>query len=297
MKRRTFIRQTGLASASTALPLPIISRPLAPKYKMGLQLFTVRDVMATDPIGTLKAVRELGYEDSEIFGYDSENGTFYGLKAKEFRRVIDDLGFGVSSGHYNFSQFFNGPHTVLKEYLAHCIEGSHLIGAKYITWPWLAPEYRYAEGYKKLVNLLNHMGEQVKEGGLSFAYHNHGFEFADLGGQTGYDMILAGTDEELVKLQMDMYWVAHSSKTSMAQYIAQNPGRYVMWHIKDMDKVTRDYSELGNGSIDYVSLLSQLDKDALEHIYIEQGGNFAHNSIQSITDSAAYFKTHLARYF
>mgnify|MGYP000666355001 FL=1 len=88
----------------------------------------------------------------------------------------------------------------------------------------------------------------------------------------------------------------HSAKLSPAELIANQPGRYVMWHIKDMDKVTRDYTELGNGSIDYIDMLSTVDTDALEYYYLEQGGNFAKNSMQSIADSAEYFKKHLQQY-
>jgi sugar phosphate isomerase/epimerase len=296
--RRTFIKQTGGLLAATVLPLHMCTdvKNKSPKFKMGLQLFSIRDAMAEDPITTLKKVRELGYEDSELFGYDGENGTFYGIKAKEFKKVIDDLDFTVTSGHYDFSSLFMNPFNDLKAYLEKCIEGSHHIGAKYITWPWLAPQYRNMDGFKKLSETLNKMGEVVKKGGLGFAYHNHGFEFTDHNGEIGYNTILSETDPDLVKLQMDMYWVKHSAKLSPAKLIAQNPGRYVMWHIKDMDKVTRDYSELGNGSIDYVDILSKIDTDALEYYYIEQGGNYAHNSMQSATDSAQYFKKHLQQY-
>ena len=149
------------------------------------------------------------------------------------------------------------------------------------------------DNFKLLAEKLNKMGEQVKAAGLGFAYHNHDFEFTDHHGENGYDTILYNTDASLVKLQMDMYWVVHSSKKSPAQLIAQHPGRYVMWHIKDMDKITRDYTEMGNGSIDYVDILSTIDTDALEYYYIEQGGNFAHDSMRSIADSAAYFKKNL----
>lgn len=265
-------------------------------FKMGLQLFSVRDAMAKDPIDTLKKVRAFGYEDSELFGYDGENKTFYGLKATEFKKVIDDLGFTVTSGHYDFSSFFAKPFNTLQNYLEQCIEGSHAIGAKYITWPWLAPEYRNIESFKLLTEKLNRMGELVTKNGLGFAYHNHNFEFTDHDGEKGYDYILSQTDPDLVKLQMDMYWVAHSSKLTPAELIAQNPGRYVMWHIKDMDKQTRDYSELGNGSIDYIDILSKIDKDALEYYYIEQGGNYAKNSMQSASDSAEYFKKQLQQF-
>ena len=93
-----------------------------------------------------------------------------------------------------------------------------------------------------------------------------------------------------------MYWVAHSSKLSPSELIAKHPGRFVMWHIKDMDKETRDYTELGNGSIDYISMLSEIDSDALQYYYLEQGSNFAENSMQSVADSASYFKKHLRQY-
>ena len=294
--RRNFLKQSGVLVSAAILPISSFSMANNSKFKMGLQLFTIRDAMAEDPISTLKKVRVLGYEDSELFGYDGKNDTFYGLKSKDFKKVIDDLDFTVTSGHYDFSSYFTKPFEKLEGYLEQCIEGSHAIGAKYITWPWLAPEFRTIDNFKRLAEKLNKMGELVNKSGLGFAYHNHDFEFTDHHGENGYDIILDDTDAELVKLQMDMYWVEHSSKKSPKQLIEDNPGRYVMWHIKDMDKVTRDYTELGNGSIDYVKMLSEIKPDALQYYYLEQGGNFTHNSMQSITDSAAYFKKNLQKF-
>ena len=85
----------------------------------------------------------------------------------------------------------------------------------------------------------------------------------------------------------------HSSKLAPKEWIKKQPGRYVMWHIKDMDKVTRDYTELGNGSIDYLNILPDPIESGLEYYYIEQGGNFTHSPMQSAATSAAYFKKHL----
>lgn len=294
--RRNFVKQSSLLLSAAMLPISCFGIEKKPKDKMGLQLFTIRDAMEKDPIATLKKVRAMGYEDSEVFGYDDKKGTYYGIKAKSFKKLIDDLEFTVTSGHYDFSSYFMKPFNELQDYVSHCIEGSHAIDAKYITWPWLAPEYRTIENFKLLTEKLNKIGEQVTKSGLGFAYHNHGFEFDDHDGKNGYDIILSETDPELVKLQMDMYWVKHSSKLSPAELIVQNPGRYVMWHIKDMDKVTRDYSELGNGSIDYVDMLSNINTDVLEYYYLEQGSNFAQNSMQSVADSAAYFKEKLQKY-
>ena len=292
--RRTFLKQTGVLSVSSILPLSVL--PVNYKYKMGLQLFTIRDAMAKDPLGSIKYARSLGYEDGEIYGYNGDNDTYYGIKSKEFKKQLDSLDFTISSGHYDFSSRFNEPIDVLKKYVDQCIIGSENLNSKYITWPWLAPEYRTIENFKVLTDKLNIIGEQVTNAGLQFAYHNHDFEFTDHNGEQGYDIILSGTDPNLVKLQMDMYWVEHSSNKSIHELIKENQGRYVMWHIKDMDKVTRDYSEMGNGSIDYKNILSSIEQKDLQYYYIEQGGNFAKNSMQSITDSAIYFKKHLQRY-
>jgi sugar phosphate isomerase/epimerase len=292
--RRLFLKQTGVLSVSSILPLSVL--PIDFNYKMGLQLFTIRDAMAKNPIQSIKYARELGYVDGEIYGYDVDNDTYYGIASKEFKMQIDDLDFSISSGHYDFSSHFNDTKEKLERYIDQCIKGAHTLDSKYITWPWLAPEYRSIENFKILADKLNAIGEQVTNAGLQFAYHNHDFEFTDHNGEQGYDIILSGTDANLVKLQMDMYWVEHSADKSPDELIAENPGRYVMWHIKDMDKVTRDYSEMGNGSIDYRKMLSSINKDDLQYYYIEQGGNFAKNSMQSIKDSALYFKKHLQRY-
>ncbi len=303
INRRRFVKQSGLLVSASLLPTSCWSsekkempKAIKSKYKMGLQLFTIRDAMAKNPLESLKKVAALGYEDLETYGYDGDKDLYYGYKSSEFKTILEDLNLTATSGHYGFSDYFEKSDEELKKFVDQCITGAKALNKSYITWPWLAPEYRTLEHFKLLAQKLNQIGEQVNAAGLGFAYHNHDFEFTEHDGKIGYDIILNETDDDLVKLQMDMYWVEHASKLSPSEWIAKQPGRYVMWHIKDMDKVTRDYTEMGNGSIDYVDLLSKIDTDALEYYYIEQGGNFAQNSMQSITDSAAYFKKNLKKY-
>lgn len=291
MNRRSFIKNT--AKATIIAPLAYNFDLNKPKYKMGYQLFSIRDQMAIDPINTLKSLKKMGYQDFEIYGFDNEKQMYYGLKSSEFKKVLDDLELTVTSGHYGFSPYLEKTNDELNKYVDQCIVGAKTINSKYITWPWIAPEQRTIENFKLMAHKLNLIGEQVKKAGLSFAYHNHGFEFEDLNGQTGFDIILKETDASLVKLEMDMYWVMHSSKYTPQELIDAQPGRYALWHIKDMDKVSRDYSELGNGSINYLDLLPDPKKSGLEYYYIEQGGNFAVNSLQSAADSAKYFKKNL----
>lgn len=293
MKRRDFIQNTALLSTAISLGFSQTAFSKAQKYKLGLQLFSVRDVMDKDPIDTLKALKKMGYQDFETYGYNSKEGTLYGLKTLDLKQRLDDLGLTVTSGHYGFSDYFDASESKLNRFVDRCIQGAKDLDSSYITWPWIDPIYRNAEGFKKLADKLNSIAEQVVKAGLGFAYHNHGYEFEQWNGTTGHNILMERTDPSLVKLQMDMYWVIHSGKTPK-ELVAAQPGRYVMWHIKDMDIETRDYTELGNGSIDYTKILPSAYTSGLEYLYIEQGGNFAHSSMQSAEDSAKYYKKYLS---
>jgi len=296
INRRDFMRQsTGLVSACM-ITLPGIAKEPFAKYKMGLQLFTVRAPLANDVVGTVKKIAALGYEDSETYGYDPAQGKYYGLKASAFKQLLADNGMITTSGHYDFTKFFDKPKDEMTRYVDRCIEGASALGQRYITWPWLDPALRTLENFRLLTGKLNSIGERVNKAGLGFAYHNHDFEFVDYNGENGYDIIMRETDPKLVKLQIDLYWVMHSSKLSPAELFTKQPGRFVMWHVKDMDKVSRDYTELGNGSIDYSVILPEASRAGLQYYYIEQGGNFAKDPMQSVTDSAAYFKKNLEKY-
>ncbi|MEQ8471655.1 MAG: TIM barrel protein [Marinoscillum sp.] len=296
MKRRDFLEKSALLSTAAFLPFRGISSAREPQYKMGLQLYSVHQDMINDTTGTLAAVKEMGYEDFETFGFDPAKGTFYGISASDFKATLDDLGLSASSGHFGFSSILRGSVDDRKRFTNACIAGAKSLNLKYITWPWMAPEQRTLETFQKLPDMLNAIGEQITQAGLGFAYHNHGFEFVDYDGKTGYDIILRETDPELVKLQMDMYWVMHSSKFTPKQLVALQPGRFVMWHIKDMDKVSRDYTELGNGRINYKEVLPDPKQSGLEYYYLEQGGNFATSPLVSVADSARYFQEHLQQY-
>lgn len=296
INRKDFIVQSASLMSASLLALHGFSKDPPAKYKMGLQLFTVRGPLARDLTGTIKKIASIGYEDCETYGYDPEQKKYYGIEASALKQLLADNNMIVTSGHYDFTNYFNKPADAMMRYVDQCIEGAHALGQRYITWPWLDPAFRTIENFKLLATKLNAIGERVNEAALGFAYHNHDFEFTDHAGENGYTIIMKETDPALVKLQMDLYWVMHSSKLSPSELFSLQPGRFVMWHIKDMDKISRDYSELGNGSIDFSVILPEASRAGLQYYYIEQGGNFAKDPIQSITDSAAYFKKHLEKY-
>lgn len=292
MERRSFLKSISVLGGSAFAGFPQLACSRRSNYKMGLQLYTIRDAMAIDPVETLKKVKTMGYEDFETYGYDPNTNKIYGFKVNDFKQILDNLELTTTSGHFAFADYFNATDDKLKWFVDQCIQASKILNAPYITWPWVHPEQRNAESFKILADLLNRVAEQVNAAGLGFAYHNHGYEFERWEGNSGYEILMQLTDPDLVKLQMDMYWVVHSGKTPK-ELVKEQPGRYVMWHIKDMDKVTRDYSELGKGSIDYTQILPDPVASGLEYYYIEQGGNFAVNAMESVQTSAIYFKKEL----
>ena len=279
------MQQAGAFASALALPAS-----QARRYKMGLQLYTLRAAMRTDVDGTLKRVAGLGYEEVETYGFDPEGIRFYGLPGKTFAERLRDNNIATPSGHYDLNRFVNSSVDDLKRYVDRCIEGARTLGQAYITWPLLDEDSRTIEKFKVAAERLNLAGAQIKKAGLQLAYHNHDFEFVEQNGQIGYDIILKETDPALVKLQMDLYWIAHGSKLTANEWFRRQPGRYVMWHVKDMHPTSRDYTELGNGTIDFTRIWPDASLAGLKHFFVEQGGNFTHDPFRSVADSADYVK-------
>jgi sugar phosphate isomerase/epimerase len=286
MSRRQFVQTSVLASTALAFP----TAQSRPRFKMGLQLYTVRAAMARDLDGTLKTIADLGYQELETYGFDPKGIGYYGQPAKAFAERLATHKLTTPSGHYDLNRYMSTSIDDLKGYVDRCIEGAKALGQTYITWPLLDPDSRTLDKFKIAAERLNIVGAQVKKAGLEVAYHNHDFEFIEQNGQIGYDIILKETDPALVKLQMDLYWIAYGSKLSPHEWFERAPGRFVMWHVKDLHKVNRGYTELGNGTIDFTKIFPDAKLSGLKHYFVEQGGNFTKDPIQSITDGAAYMK-------
>ncbi|WP_339071033.1 sugar phosphate isomerase/epimerase [Chitinophaga sp. 212800008-4] len=297
INRRNFLTQSGLAVMGTLLSPPALAALHKPRFKMGLQLYTIREAMERDVTGTLKRVAALGYQDLETYGFDPARVGYYGLSAGDFKQLLKDAGLTTSSGHYDLYKYLNVPEADLLGYVDQCIAGAKQLDQQYITWPWLAPEDRTIDKFKLLSAKLNTIGARVKQAGLRLAYHNHDHEFIDQGGINGYQVIMKETDPDLVKLQIDMYWVVRAAKKQPIEFFKQQPGRFVMWHIKDMDRKTQDYTELGQGAIDYTKILPDFRMAGLEYYFLEQGGNFrTGDAMDSIAENAGFFKSKLRKF-
>lgn len=297
MKRREFIETTGMLSVGSLVALNQSSSlfsGIAGKKDIGIQLYTVRDAMTVDPKGTLKTLATLGYTDVECAGY--AEGKFYGMKVAEFKMVLADLGLTMNSGHT-----LTGNHkkdqtrTMVNQWEAACEDFAN-VGMKSIVLAYLFDyERKKIDDYHYISDLLNKCGETAKKHGLQMAYHNHDFEFMPLEGMTPYDVMLAETDKDLVKYELDLYWVKKANKEA-ATYFKNHSGRFPLWHVKDMDNTPdKFFTEVGNGVIDWKEMFSHAKTSGMQRFYVEQDVCKNHLPLESAKISIDYLKSNIVK--
>jgi len=283
--RRIFIKQAAVAAAGAALIPAFACSPAAAASKtVGLQLYTLRELLPKDVKGVIEKVAKAGYKEVETYGYTAEAG-FWGLDAKSFKSLLDANGLKAPSGHFGLEEFIKtGDKEILKPLLA----GAAELNMEYFTCPYLPEELRPdLEGFKKVAGRLNEAAELAKQTGLQMAYHNHDFEFVKYGDTTGYDILLQETNKDLIQFEMDLYWVVRSGNDPKALF-DKHPGRFVMWHVKDMDKTNNTINtEVGNGKIDFKSIYKHAKQAGLKHLIVEQE-NFSIDPFVSIKKSFDY---------
>ena len=303
MRRRTFLSLAGAATAYASLAAACERG--AREWPVGYQLFSVRDAMASDPLGTLTALRDMGYRHFEGYGYDADADRLYGMPPATLADHLAALGTPMTSAHFGFAAYLDpaaGGTDALRRYTDACLGAAEALGLDYLVWPVVPAAYRTADGYARLAESLNVIGEQLAGSGRQLAFHNNGGEFAPLpparggdGARSGYDIVLAGTDPARVRLQLDMYWLAHDDAgLTPAEIVARAPGRVELWHVKDMHPASRDYTELGAGTLDYAALLPDPAASGLRHLYLEQGGNYASDSMASAETNVSHWRNALA---
>jgi sugar phosphate isomerase/epimerase len=281
MKRREFI-QTAAFIAVIALALPSFMYISKTKSAIGLQLYTLRDVIPADPKGVLKKVADAGYTKLETYGYD--NGKIFGMDFKEFSKYANGLGMKITSGHY--------PLALAKdlEKWEKAVLDAKAIGQEYMVVPYInAPERTTIEDYKNICAALNKAGEICNKHGVRLNYHNHNFEFETLEGQLPYDVMLKELDPKKVGMEMDLYWVVFAGKDPLA-YFEKYPGRFEQWHVKDMDKEDRTKNaDVGTGSIDFKPIFEKANQSGMKQFYVEQE-SYKGTSLESIKPSATNLK-------
>ena len=242
--------------------------------KIGLQLYSIKELTEKDFFGSLEKVAKIGYQGVEFAG-------FFGAPASELKKVLDDLGIVPCGSHTGID--------ALEEELNRVIDYNLEIGNQYIICPGLPEHMRDSyDAYLKLADKFNEIGQKCKDQGIQFGYHNHDVEFQKFNGEYGLDILLSNTQPDLVHMELDTFWVEYAGLKSvdfMKKYPKQHSS---LIHIKDMKSLDEKIStEVGNGIMDFVEIIN-LAKELGTKWYIVEQEEFEMPQLESIEKSLEY---------
>ncbi len=261
LSRRSLLRAAALS--------PVASLPAFAAHSLssiGVQLYTVRNVILNDPAATLNAIAALGYHEAEVIG-DTIPKIWTALQASNLKPV---------SMHADTAIFFPGKEKELDDAIA--LAKSH--GFEYIVFPYLPPNQRGdAAVYHKLAQTLNAAGRKVSAAGLHFCYHNHAFEFQPMDGTMPLEIMMKETDPALVSLEMDVFWVSVAGHNPV-EMLHKYSKRVALLHLKDKAQgfpvqynenvPPSTFREVGHGSLDFPAILKAAQSTRVKHYFVEQ---------------------------
>jgi len=289
--RRSFLKSTSILSAG----LYMAPSAFAPKSQLiGLQLYTVRDAMDKDPGGTLARVAQIGYTSVEGATYTGTE-KFYGMSPAEFKKILKKNGLVMLSSHYRLGEV-KDKGEVVKGTMLHdwdkAVDDAAELGLKYMVCAWLDEKERGTlDHYKYVADQLNIAGERCKKSGIQLCYHNHNFEFEKQGDTYPYNIIL-GSDKNLVKMEIDLYWVKKAGQDAIKLF-HEHPGRFPLWHVKDMDNTPeQNFTEVGSGVINFKEIFKYKDLAGMKYFFVEED-KCPGSPFDSITKSINYIKKNL----
>ncbi len=315
--RRKFLQQSG-TFALAGLLLPRLGNAdsfFSNKKTMpiGLQLYTLGDLMTTDTKGTLEKLAAIGYKEVESAG--SQKGNFYGYIPKEFSTMVKDAGLHWRSAHvggapFTMTQIMKMAKTAedsarIKTYMEKMKDAPKPLnltdnyqqladdaaagGLSYLVCSSIPVSTM--DEIKKAADVFSKSGEACKKNGVQFAYHNHVTEFDEIEGTRPFDYILNNTDKDLVKMELDLAW-ATKAKQDPVELFKLHPGRYPLWHVKDLDKATMNPAEVGAGIVDFKRVFDNAKLSGMQYFFVEQDG--APQPLQNVTNSYNYLNKMLA---
>jgi sugar phosphate isomerase/epimerase len=261
--RRSFLGCSALALSGARVAYGAAPDPLD---SLGVQLYTVRSVLGTKSEQTLQALDQIGYREAEAT-WASLDAIWADLTKTRLRPV---------SVHLDSALFLPENRARLTAAISHCKE----LGFQYAVYPYLPPKERGGlDVFKALAGTLNRAGEECRNAGLQFCYHNHAFEFEPLGSTTGMDTLLSRTDKKLVGWEMDIFWVSVGGHNPI-DLLRQHAGRVPLLHLKNKaegmpvqytETVPKTaFREAGNGSLDFPAILRAASAAGVRHYFVEQ---------------------------
>ena len=256
VERREFLG-TVAAGAAALGGLPLLPSPFrlppARLDRIGLQLYTVRELLRQDFERTLARIAAIGYREVEFAGYhDHPPG--------QVRAVLDRHGLDAPSAHVAFESLEAGWDGVL--------QAARVVGHRYVVVAWIPQEHRRSlDDWKRIGEQFNRAATSCRAAGLQFAYHNHSFEFEALDGRRPYDVLVEVTDAGLVQLELDFFWVTKGRADPLA-YFARFPNRFPLVHVKDTT-AGGDMVDVGKGVIDWRRLFARRAEAGIRHYFVE----------------------------
>ncbi|GAC1301810.1 MAG: sugar phosphate isomerase/epimerase [Mucilaginibacter sp.] len=281
--RRKFLQSAGtLALGSMAFSGRAASlfNDMAP-HPVGLQLFTFFGIIDDDVKGTLTKISGVGYK--EIESAFSKKGGYYGMKPKEFKAMVNDLGMSWKSHHvigapfkmpkgYKMPVGADGKPMVippmhnLRDNMQEIVDEAAEGDLKYLVCA-NAPTGTLDE-IKSTVEILNKTGEAAKKAGIQFAYHNHDMEFHEVEGKVPYHLLLSETDPHNVKMELDLAWAVKGGQDPVDLF-AHHPGRFPLWHVKDLDASHVNILPVGSGTIDFKRIFAHKSAAGMQDFFVE----------------------------
>ena len=289
VSRRTFLYEMAAIGMSTSLMsacASAFSRGSTPSRvnHIGLQLYTVRDLLEKDFDGTLAQVATIGYTNMEFAGY-------YNRTPEQVRAILDRLSLVSTSAHIGAQ--------LMRQDAAGQIRSAKVIGQEYITLPsYPFPRDGGIDAWKRGAAEFNQWGAMCRDAGIRLAYHNHSAEFAKVDGDTtGYDVLMRETDPALVDFEMDLYWTVFADKDPNALF-AKYPGRIALWHVKDLavTQGVKGMTPVGRGTLDFRNYFAHAGEAGMKHFFVEHdtAASYPGGSLASIQASYSYLHEILA---
>ena len=303
--RRNFIGKTAALILGTTLVSKATWANVSSLYKprpLGIQLFTFFSTIDQDVPGTLKKIKDAGY--TEIESAFSRKGGYYGMTAKEFDKLLKDMGLIWKSHHVTGAPFkmpagakppvdAEGkpisipPMRNLRDNYREIIDELAEVKLPYLVCASTPIETK--DEVKASTDVLNMAAEATKKTGITLAYHNHDKEFKLVEDILPYDYFLSQTSANVMKMELDLAWCLKGGSDPV-ELFKKHPGRFPLWHVKDIDKDGK-IQPVGKGVLDFKPIFDAADKAGLKHIFVEH--DFPADAVASINESAVYVNKNL----
>jgi sugar phosphate isomerase/epimerase len=261
--RRQFLSASAAVAAAGLVDKGAWAAPKVSGMTYGVQMFMLREQAKTDLPGVFKLIHDAGFGQVETYPIA------YREPATKLRGIITDAGLGAVSGHFDY------------EGLESKLDYAKALGLKYMICPMLPKnQWTSLAGFRKAAELFNRVGKGAKDRGMTFAFHNHCYEFKPMEGSTGFAELIKATDPSLVKLEADCYWLTQGGQDPV-NFIKQHSDRVVLIHMKDrlpkapvsydMD-APQHFTELGGGTVNWPGILNEARGLGINYAFLDQDG-------------------------